>query len=282
MKQATVAEILNVNSLKLPFTKKRRVKKVKRTNWIPLVVVLVLGFAGVVTSVASAQTGATTATAAAQPQPRPYQVAVVDIAQLIKNHPEFIAKQEELQKFAKSKEVEFEARKQAIADREKTLTGLKLTPGTPDHDKAVAEITTLVTDLDKDVKIAQRKVMTENSIILYNVYKEIREEIGVVAKAGRIAQVMDYRPIEATAADQNSVAAMLEQSLIWHDDNLDISQYIVNRLYQKRQIAKIPDLKEVREKEKQAAADNAMGKDPRGTTPPLGASGVPASNTGRR
>ncbi|MDR1289921.1 MAG: OmpH family outer membrane protein [Planctomycetaceae bacterium] len=267
---AAVTEILSVNSLKLPFTKKWRVKKVKRTNWIPLVVVLVLGFAGVVSSVANAQTGA----AAAQPQPRPYQVAVVDIAQLIKNHPDFTAKQEELQKFAKNKEVEFEARKQKIQEREQTLSGLKLTPGTPDHDRAVAEITTLVTDLDKDVKIAQRKVMTENSIILHNVYKEIRDEIGVVAKAGRIAQVMDYRPIEATPADQNSVAAMLEQSLIWHDDNLDISQYIVQRLYQKRQIAKIPDLKALREEEKaKALTDNLNRKESRTANSTVGGTG---------
>jgi Skp family chaperone for outer membrane proteins len=272
---AAVTERLSVNSLKLPFTKKWRVKKVKRTNWIPLVVVLILGFAGVVSSVANAQT----ATAAAQP--RPYQVAVVDIAQLIKNHPDFTAKQEELQKFAKEKEVEFEARKQKIQEREKTLTGLKLTPGTPEHDKAVAEITTLVTDLDKDVKIAQRKVMTENSIILHNVYKEIRDEIGVVAKAAQIAQVMDYRPIEATPADQNSVAAMLEQSLIWHDDNLDISQAIVNRLYQKRQIAKVPNLKAIREKEKQAAAA-AQNPQATGTTPQIGTNGTPMGVSGLR
>ncbi|MDR2643057.1 MAG: hypothetical protein LBC74_09710, partial [Planctomycetaceae bacterium] len=71
----------------------------KRTNWIPLVVgVMMLGFAGFVTAVVSAQNTSASAT------PRPYQVAIVDIAQLIKNHPGFIAKQKELQDYAKTKE----------------------------------------------------------------------------------------------------------------------------------------------------------------------------------
>ncbi|MDR1479876.1 MAG: OmpH family outer membrane protein [Planctomycetaceae bacterium] len=238
-------------------------------NCIPLVAAfLLLGVAGYVVDVANAQTS----TAAAQP--RPYQVAVVDIAQLIKNHPTFITKQKELQEYAKGKEAEFETRKLAIANREKTLTDLKLTPGTPDHEKAVEEVTSLVTTLDKDVKIAQRKVMTENSIILYETYKEVREEIANVAKQAKIAQVMDYRTMDANPADPNSVGAMLEQNLIWYDDNLDISQAIVNRIYQKRNIATVPNLNALRAQEKAAAVASPSRETPARTA---NTNGIPAA-----
>ncbi|MDR2171272.1 MAG: OmpH family outer membrane protein [Planctomycetaceae bacterium] len=251
----------------------------KRTNLIPLVVVLALSFAGYITTAVNAQSAAATA--------RPYQVAVVDIAQLIKNHPSFMAKQKELLEFSNAKEREFNERKMKISDREKTLNGLNLKPGTKEHDDAVAEITTGVTNLEKDVKIAQRKLITENSIILHTVYKEIREEIDFVAKQAQIAQVMDYRTIEATnPADPNAVAAMLEQNLIWYHENLDISQAIINRIYAKRnQTANVPDIKALRAQEKQAALSKKDGEQPRGniTAPSLGVNGTainPAATTG--
>jgi hypothetical protein len=220
--------------------------KVKKTNWIPLVLVLfTLGFVGCVTAVVIAQNASTAST------PRPYQVAIVDIAQLIKNHPTFVTKQKELQEYAKNKENEFNTRKLAIAEREKKLSAQSFAPGTKEHDAAVEEITSSVTTLEKDVKIAQRKLMTENSMILHDAYKEIREEIALIAKQAQIAQVMDYRTIDANPADPNAVATMLEQNLIWYDDNLDISQAIVNRLYSKRnQTANIPNIKLRREQEK--------------------------------
>jgi Skp family chaperone for outer membrane proteins len=221
-----------------------------------------LGFAGYIAAVVSAQSSASA-------PPRPYQVAVVDIAQLIKNHPGFIAKQKDLQEFAKSKESEFNTRKMELVEREKTLTSLKLTPGTPDYDKAMEEVTSKVALLDKDVKIAQRKLMTENSIILHEVYKEIRDEIGLVAKQAQIAQVMDYRTIDANPADPNAVATMLEQNLIWYDDNLDISQAIANRLYAKRKLdAKtVPNIKLARERDKQEAISRNDPQTRANTTP---------------
>jgi Skp family chaperone for outer membrane proteins len=253
---------------------------VKRTNWIPLVVVfLTLGLAGYVVAVVSAQNSG-----AAAP-PRPYQVAIVDIAQLIKNHPNFIAKQKELQDFAKSKEAEFNKRKLDLSEREKTLNAHNLVPGTKEHDDAVNEITTSVTTLEKDVKIAQRKLMQDNSIILHAVYKEIREEIGLIAKQARIAQVMDYRTFDANPADPNAVATMLEQNLIWYDEDLDISQAIVNRLYSKRKItANIPNLKLLRDQKPntEPTINGIGGTAPaRSTQPTIGAGGAP-TNSGLR
>jgi Skp family chaperone for outer membrane proteins len=262
---------------------------VKKTNWIPLVVVaLTFGLAGYITTIACAQT-------ASAPQQRPYQVAIVDIAQLIKNHPTFVAKQKELKKFADEKETEFNARKASIQDREKSLNELKLTPGTADHAKAVDEITTKITLLEKDVKIAQRQLMTDNSIVLYDVYKEIREEIDSIAKQSQIAQVMDYRTLDANPADPNAVAAMLEQNLIWHADSLEISQFVINRIYQKRNLtASIPDIKKLRDQEKQLLIDAKNNTTTQRTTTntgtptntPLGAVGIttgtPAATGGRR
>ncbi|MDR2345160.1 MAG: OmpH family outer membrane protein [Planctomycetaceae bacterium] len=224
----------------------------KRTNLIPLViVVLTISFVGYFTAIVSAQNAAATV-------PRPYQVAVVDIAQLIKNHPTFIAKQKELEEYTKNKQNEFNTRKLAIQDREKTLNALKLTPGTQEHDKAIEEITTKVTELEKDFKIVQRKLMTDNTVVLYEVYMDIRKEIDAIAKQAQLAQVMDYRSLEANPADPNSVAALLEQNLIWYADNLEISQAVINNVYTRRNLkANIPNIKVLREQEKAKSLEAA-------------------------
>jgi Skp family chaperone for outer membrane proteins len=238
---------------------------VKLTNWIPLVIfATTLSITGFVAKNVNAQAaGTNTAATTATRPPVPYQVAVVDIAQLIKYHPDFESRQKGLQELAQQKDKEFSARKTEIEQRRATLAAHNYQPGTKEHDDYVSEITMKGTEFDKDLKLTQRKLVTENSKILYEIYKEVQEEIAVVAKGYKIAQVMDYRSIEAAPNEPQSVAAMLEQNLIWYDDALDISQAIMNRLYEKRGRQKdTVNLKTARAKEKEEAKQAAAPKVP--------------------
>jgi Skp family chaperone for outer membrane proteins len=169
--------------------------------------------------------------ATAQQQGLPQFVAVVDVAQLIKEHPDFRGKQEALQKVVQTEEANFRARQQKIVDKEKALQNSGFKPGTPEHQKQVDEIANEYADFEKDAKTMQRRFALENSKIMYETYQDIKKVIRDFAKQRRIAQVTDYRMFEPNPAEPQTVAEDMDQKLVWFDEQLNITELVINELY---------------------------------------------------
>ncbi|MDR2754151.1 MAG: OmpH family outer membrane protein, partial [Planctomycetaceae bacterium] len=161
----------------------------------------------------------------------PNFVAVVDVAQLIKEHPDFRTKQENLQKLVQAEEAKFRARQQQITDKDKSLQNSGFKPGTKEHQNQVDEIANEYADFEKDVKAMQRKFALENSRIMYETYQHIKKVIGTFAKQRRIAQVTDYRVFEVNPAEPQLVAEDMDQKLVWFDEQLNITEFVIDALY---------------------------------------------------
>jgi Skp family chaperone for outer membrane proteins len=162
----------------------------------------------------------------------PNYVAVVDLAQLIKDHPEFRGKQEALQQEVRAEEVKFQTRQKQIVDRDKALQqNSAVKPGTAEHQREVDAIASEYADFEKDVKAMQRKFALKNARIMYDTYQDIKKVIGAFAKTRRIAQITDYRYFDVNPADPQSVAEDMDQKLIWFDEQLNITDYVIDALY---------------------------------------------------
>jgi Skp family chaperone for outer membrane proteins len=172
--------------------------------------------------------------AAPQDQTLPTMVAVVDVAQLIKAHPEFKAKQEALQTQLKQAEQTFQGRQQKIRDKQKALESTNLKPGTPDHQKLLDEIANELADFEKDAKQLQRKFALENSKIMYETYQDIKNVIKAFAKARNIAQVTDFREFDPNPAEPQSVAEDMDQKLVWFDERLNVTPWVIRDMYTAR------------------------------------------------
>lgn len=211
----------------------------KQTNRI--VLFIALGFALVCcVSHLSAQQ------AAQQPTGPPSFVAVVDLAQLIKTHPEFTQRQGVLRDKMLAEESKFKVRQESIIGKEKALQGSPMRPGTKEHQDAVDEIAGLYTDYEKDVRSIQRRFQLESSQIMYDTYKDIKLTIERYAKARRIAQVTDHRYFEANPTDPQSVVEDMEQRLVWFDESLDITKFVIAQMYVDRKMP-VPDQKQIDE-----------------------------------
>lgn len=173
--------------------------------------------------------------AAAQQAP-PYFVAVVDLAQLIKTHPEFSQKQEALRNKMIAEEAKFKSRQEGILNKEKQLQQSSFKPGTKEHQDQVDDIAGLYADYEKDVRSIQRRFQLESSQIMYETYKDIKLTIERYAKARRIAQVTDHRFFEANPAEPQSVVEDMEQRLIWFDESLNITKYVIAQMYLDKQL----------------------------------------------
>ena len=200
----------------------------KKNHWITLVVgiAIVLGIYAV------------PAITQQQPQPTapqlPFRVAIIDVAQVIKQHPEFMQRQQTLQDQVKQAESIFQQRQEKIAAKQKSLEASPHRPGSVEHQRVVDEIQSDMAEFEKDAKVQQRKFALDNSRIMYDTYQDIKTIIQQYATARGIAQVTDYRDFEPNPADPQTVAEDMDQRLVWFDNRLDITQTIIGQIYAAR------------------------------------------------
>ncbi|GHT25908.1 hypothetical protein FACS18942_02130 [Planctomycetales bacterium] len=167
----------------------------------------------------------------AAPASPPSFFAVVDVAQLIKTHPVFVQKQDALKARMVAEEAKFKARQEIIVNKEKAVSQSQLKAGTTEHQNAIDEVTGLYADFEKDARNMQRRFALENSQIMYDTYQDIKKTIAAFAKARRIGQVTDYRFFEPNPGDPQSVAEDMDQKLVWFDETLDITTFIIYQMY---------------------------------------------------
>jgi len=199
-----------------------RRNKVKKNHWITLTIgmALVLGIYAV-------------PAAAQQPaqQGPPFFVAVIDVAQVIRQHPIFMERQEALQGHIRQAEAQFQQRQEAIAARQRALEASQFRPGSPEHQQQLDSIVNEVADFERDARTQQRRFALENSRIMYDTYQDIRAIIGRYAMARGIAQVTDIREFEVNPADPQTVAEEMDQRLVWFNPSLNITQQIIGEVF---------------------------------------------------
>jgi len=200
---------------------------VKKSHWITFIVgiAIVLGIYAI--------PAITQQSPPAAPQ-IPYLVAIIDVAQVIKQHPDYVSRQQELTDRVNAAEANFSKRRDNIANKQKSLEGSQLRPGSPEHQRALDDIANDLAEFEKDAKTQQRKFGLESSNIMYDVFQDIKGTIKQYASTRGIAQVTDYRQFEVHPADPQTVAEDMDQRLVWFDSRLDITQVIIGQIYAAR------------------------------------------------
>jgi len=175
---------------------------------------------------------------AAPPQaaPLPNIVAVVDVAQIIKSHPEFIKRQDVLKADVQQNEALFQKKQETILQKQKALESSQHKPGTPQHQQMLDEITRDIAQFEAEAKSLQRKFALANSQIMYDVYKDIKSTIGRIAAASNIAQVTDYRVFDVDPNDPQTVAEDMDQRLVWFNQRLNITDTVIQQIYRDRNL----------------------------------------------
>lgn len=201
----------------------------KKSYWIVSIVGIALAL-GVYAVPAIAQSTAQPAT------PFPNLVAVIDVAQVIRAHPEFVSRQQGLQEQVRAAEAAFQKRQEGIADMQKRLEASPHRPGSPQHQQQLDEIAYALAEFEKDAKTQQRRFALDNSRIMYDTYQDIKKTIGQYATARGIAQVTDYREFEVNPTDPQTVAEDMDQRLVWYSPNLNITQVIIHQIYASRNL----------------------------------------------
>ena len=207
--------------------------QMKKNYWIILGITLALAL-GVYVIPGTAQQQA------AAPQ-LPFQVAVVDLAQVIRAHPDFLAAQAQLQEEVRQAAAHFQAARDQIEAEERRIQGMDLRPNSDEHQRLVADLTRRVADFEANFRAQHRRFALREAQIMYDTHRNIKDTIARYAQARNIAQVTDFRCFDVDPADPATVAEDMDQRLVWFSPQLNITPFIVQQLYADRPHAQMPE-----------------------------------------
>ena len=201
----------------------------KKNHWITLTIgiAFVLGIYAI---------PAVTQTQPAASQAPPFYVAVIDVAQVMKQHPIFMQRQAILKTEIDKAEAQFLERQERIEGQRKNLEASPHKPGTPEYQASFDQISNAMADFERDARTMQRRFALENAKIMYETYQDIKATISQYATVRGIAQVTDYREFTPDPADPTSVAEDMDQRLVWFNPSLNITRAIIEQTYASRNL----------------------------------------------
>ena len=205
----------------------------KQIRWTQLMIIvsLVIGVCGASLLYAQGQP------AAAPAQQTPVYVAVIDLAQVMKQHPQYTEKNNEIQQKVQVAEAAFVAKKKTLDDEAKKLSDGTLKPNAPDFQAKSDMLAKQYNELELEFKLKQRDLQIESATAMYELYRDIKTEVGTFAAQSHIAQVVDYRKIDVNPqADPQAVFEEMDQKVLWFHQNADITEKIINQCYARQKM----------------------------------------------
>jgi Skp family chaperone for outer membrane proteins len=156
------------------------------------------------------------------------RVAVIDISQVYKNHPQFKSAMQTLKSDFEDTQTKFRQRRDqiqtAVEDLRETYT-----IGTEDYRNREREITQMQADLQADMALAKKDFQEREARIFYNTYNHIAEEVKYVADRYGFNLVLRYNSGAITPENPNSVMEGVNR-LVVYQRNLNITSLILERL----------------------------------------------------
>lgn len=154
-------------------------------------------------------------------------IAVVNIARLIQEHPEFkkriAAIRQQLDEFRK----QITVRQAEIESVQRKLQQLK--PGSPEHDDTQLLLARLQTELKLSGGRGQQGFLKQEAVLYSDTYGEITDAISVYAKANGIRLVLRATQEPIDPNNQKSVMEAVNRRVVYHAE-LDITDDILKEL----------------------------------------------------
>jgi Skp family chaperone for outer membrane proteins len=168
----------------------------------------------------------------------PQNIAVIDIAKILKNDEKFKQEMQNMQTeiLATEKQLQSDAKEiQALASQQKQLAA-----GTPDYSRLDAEITKRTADLNVQKSIKQKEFVERQSKMLFNMYSEIQDAVRQFSQRYNIGLVMQYDSSKIDPNDPQAILSGAHRSIVYVYPPLDITNDILANLNRSPQVGQMP------------------------------------------
>jgi outer membrane protein len=161
----------------------------------------------------------------------PHRVALIDMTYVFQNYEKLEYLKKDLQAKAQEDQNRFnEMRKKIQADQ----AVLKdLAEGSEDYQKLDRKITQMTSQAEAQYKVWQREMQRENAKLVHTVYLEVQDVIAEFCDHFKFTLVLQINRGEINNADPNKLMQLLNQPVVYHRKQDDLSVGVVKELNQR-------------------------------------------------
>jgi Skp family chaperone for outer membrane proteins len=156
------------------------------------------------------------------------EIALVDIQYLLKNYTRVKQYQTELQADQDRAEAALKNDLDSIKKLQDKLAEYR--SGSPDYENLDKEIVGRQADFNAHRTVLRKDFLKRTAKIYCQIYQLIQDEIDAFASANGVVAVLVFNRETMDPEKPESVQAGLQNPILWHHKNLDITQFILQNL----------------------------------------------------
>jgi Skp family chaperone for outer membrane proteins len=192
--------------------------------------VLAGGFLVLILSIVPAagqQPGYPPRSAGSAPQAAP-SIAVIDIPKIFKSHLGFMQQIKAMDADVKRAEETFKAKKADLQAKAAELKDVR--QGTPEYNQREKDLATMQSEMQVEAQLQQKQFMQREAGIYYSAFLEVQAEVDAVAAANGLAAVLKFNGEPPNVQDPKAILQALNADVVWHDQRLDITAIVLERI----------------------------------------------------
>ena len=161
----------------------------------------------------------------------PHRVALIDMNYVFQNYEKLKYLREDLQAKAQEEQNRLKELYKKIQADQAVLKDLS--EGSEDYQKLDRKITQMASQLETQNKLSQRDLQKENAKMLHTVYLEVQDVIGEYCDYFKFTLVLQINRGEINNADPQKLMQLLNQPVVYHRKQDDLSVGVIKELNQR-------------------------------------------------
>ena len=155
-------------------------------------------------------------------------VAIVDIGEIFKNHPNFSQQLDGLKQKADAFKASSIQAQQDLIQKAEVLKNF--TPGSPDYQAEEAKLAKESATMEVEQKLAMRELMQAEARLHFDTYEQVNQLIEQYCDSRGIHLVLRYNSQKMDPNNPATVMQRVNSSVIFHNPATDITSIVIGQL----------------------------------------------------
>jgi len=155
-------------------------------------------------------------------------IALVDVGYIFKNHDRFKQYMADLQRDMEQADAVMKKERDAIKQLQDSLS--QYNPGSKEYKDLEERIVAKSADFNARVTLQRKEFLVNEAKIYHMIYQQIQDEVKAFAQENGVLAVLRFNSELPEVTKPDEVARGLNNQVVWHHPNLDITRYILENL----------------------------------------------------